>query len=175
MRILLIAICYGFLTTSATAAPNSRKSNHGSTAGMVNEQPNLGVGAQVGNYGGTGVSVQKVGVAGGAANFGLGLAYGSIAVSGDYLLFMGQDFKIKQLKKSGYNDFRGEVTPYFGGGAQFGLGSGLTLRFPVGVQYTMTKDPFNFFGGLALMYGRFLADEPLGIQLWVNVGARVLL
>jgi hypothetical protein len=82
---------------------------------------------------------------------------------------------MKRLKKDGYNAFRGEVTPYFGGGAQFGLGAGLTLRAPVGVQYTMLKDPFNFFGGLSLMYGRFLADAPLGIQLWFFAGARVLL
>ena len=121
------------------------------------------------------VSVQKVGLASGAVNAGLGLAYGSIALSGDYVFLMGQDFKMMRLKKDGYNAFRGEVNPYLGGGAQVGLDSGLTLRIPVGMQYTMAKDPFNFFGGLSLMYGRFLADADLRIQLWFNLGARVLL
>lgn len=64
---------------------------------------------------------------------------------------------------------------YAGTGLQVGFGSGLTLRFPAGIQYTMRNDPINFFGGLSLMYGRFLADAELGIQAWFNLGARVLL
>ncbi len=175
MRQALFALLLFISGSPLVAAPHDLKKNHGSTSGMASDSPSLSAGIQFGNYGATGVTAQKVGVVGGAVNLGLGLAYGSISLAGDYVWVLGQDFKTKRLGRDGYNAFRGEVNPYLGAGAQFGLGSGLTLRFPAGFQYTMLKDPFNFFGGLALMYGRFLADADLGIQLWFMVGARVLL
>ena len=88
---------------------------------------------------------------------------------------LGQDYRLRHYGKDGYNPTRGEMSLYAGTGLGFDFGAGLTLRFPAGIQYTMRDDPVSFFGGLALMYGRFIADQEQGIQAWFNLGARALL
>ena len=147
---------------------------HGSTSGAMNANPAWSLGLQLGNYGGTGVAAQNFGVSGGALNAGLGFAERGLAIHCDYVLFLDDDFNFVKLQKNpGYNGFRGHVSPYFGGGVQ--VGRGISLRVPAGVQYSMLKDPFNFYGGLVLMLGSFLADEDLGVNLGIFVGTRLLL
>lgn len=136
--------------------------------------PSWSAGLQLGNEGGTGIVAQRVGIAGGAVNVGLGVADRGLAAHGDYLLFLGDGFKLVKLKRvPGYNGIRGHIMPYVGAGAQ--ISKGLSLRFPVGVQYGMLRDPFNFYGAVALMLGRFLADDDLGATLGIMIGTRVLL
>lgn len=163
------------LAPFATArAAESQRVVGGTTAGLFSPDPRWSAGIQLGNQGGTGVSAQNVGFAGGATNFGLGFADRGLAAHGDYLWFFNTKFeRLKLKKKPAYNAIRGQITPYVGGGAQ--VGDGVTLRVPVGAQYTMLKDPFNFYSGLILMTGPFFADADMGIQLGIYVGTRVLL
>jgi hypothetical protein len=147
---------------------------HGSTEGLLDAEPYTSAGLQIGNFGGTGVALQMLGVGGGAIDAGIGFADRGLAAHGDFLFFFASGFKpMKLAKKPGYNDFRGKITPYAGGGVQ--LGKGVLLRVPVGVQYAMLRDPFNFYAAVALMAGPFLADDDLGANLGVMAGARVLL
>ena len=165
---------------AALAAPVARAGSggldtpHGSTAGLVSDDPAWGLGLQIGNYGASSLVAQRVGFYGGALNLGLGLAYNSAYLSGDYLVFLTEGFRYLSLQEvPGYNWFRGQLNPYFGGGLQ--VGRGVSLRLPIGLQYTMLRDPFTFYGGLTLMLGRIFSDQPFGAQLWFNLGARVLL
>ena len=129
---------------------------------------------QAGNYGATGFNAQHVGLGEGALNIGLGLAHGSATLSADYNILFNSNFHHKSLNGSnGYNTFRGELNPYIGAGVQ--IGRGLSIRIPIGLQYTMLRDPFNFFGGGALLYGRFFTDNKKGLEAWFVIGARVLL
>jgi hypothetical protein len=147
---------------------------HGTTKGLLLKHPEWSAGVQAGNYGATGLTVQKAGFGDGALNLGLGLAHGSATLSTDYVVLLTDRFKRKTLtSQAGYNGFRGELNPFVGGGLQ--IGRGLSVRIPFGLQYTMLKDPFNFFGGAALLYGRFFTDDDLGFEAWFMIGARALL
>jgi hypothetical protein len=62
---------------------------------------------------------------------------------------------------------------YVGGG--LGLQHGAWVRVPIGVQYTMLRDPCTFYGGFALALGPFLSDHGLGPEAWLSFGMRLLL
>jgi len=159
---------------TAAAAPG-QSGVHGSTAGLLTPAPVWSLGAQVGNYGGTGLSAQRLGIpGGGAANLCVGTSAGAIGVSGDYILFASDQFHLLQLKaNSDYSVMRGQLLLYLGGG--FGLQHGAWVRVPIGVQYTMLRDPFTFYGGFALALGPFLSDYKLGPEAWLSIGIRLLL
>lgn len=167
------AITCAVLATSNARAESSRVVG-GTTAGLFSPDPKWSAGIQLGNQGGTGVAAQTIGFKGGAVNLGLGFADRGIAAHGDYLWLFNTKFERLGLKKKpGYNSFRGQITPYAGGGVQ--VGDGVILRVPAGVQYAMIKDPFNFYTGLILLLGPFLSDVDTGVQLGIHVGTRVLL
>ncbi len=173
LRAALLPALFLLRTVPAAAAANL-KNPSGTTEGMVVSSPEWSVGAQVGNGAATGLVAQKAGFYNGALNVGLGLDDGSLSLHADYILIMTEDFRLLSLSKPGaYNSFRGKLNPYFGGGLQ--VGDGAALRAPVGLQYTMLRDPINYFGGLALMVGPFFSDDDAGLQLWFNLGIRVLL
>ena len=172
VTVILVEICF---TSLPALAAGPVYSNKGSTKGLFTENAQWSGGIQLGNHGATGFCVQKYGVYQGAASIAAGLAYGTVSLSVDYLAILNSSFQRVRLdQREGYNSYRGQIQPYAGGGIQ--LADGFSLRVPVGVQYTMLKDPFNFFGGIAILYGQFL-DETDGasIELWYNVGARILL
>lgn len=141
----------------------------------MNPEPRDSAGLQLGNFGGTGVAAQRLGVRDGALNVGLGFADRGIALHGDYVRFVTAGLQlIKTPKSPGYNGMRGRFTPYGGAGVQ--IGRGVSLRVPIGVQYAMRRDPFNFYGGLTLMIGSFFSDDDkVGVNLGILAGARVLL
>jgi len=176
MKQLLLAMLLMLLPrlAAATESQIDTRSIHGTTAGLIEQNPEWSLGVQLGNYGATGIVAQKVGFLDGALNLGLGLNFDDMALQADYLVFLTEDWDRLHLPKTaGYNAFRGHLNPYFGGGV--GVGRGFALRLPFGLQYTMVKDPFNFYGGLVLVVGRFFTDERVGPQLWFNLGARILL
>ena len=158
----------------AAAAPG-QSGIHGSTAGLLTPAPVWSLGAQVGNYGGTGLSAQRLAVpGGGAVNLSVGIEAGTIGVNGDYIFFASDQFHLLQLKANGdYNVLRGQLLLYFGGG--LGLQHGAWVRVPIGVQYTMLRDPCTFYGGFALALGPFLSDHGLGPEAWLSFGMRLLL
>lgn len=159
-------------TSPASAERNS--SVRGSTSGLLYDQPYWSAGLQLGNYGGTGVAAQRLGVLGGTVNGGLGFAERGLAAHLDTILFFENGFKIlKAPQTPGYNGLRGRILPYVGAGAQ--IGRGISLRIPAGVQYAMLKDPFNFYGGLVVLAGSVLSDDDFRVSLAVAVGARALL
>lgn len=157
------------------AASSSLTASRGSTAGLLTPAPVWSLGAQVGNYGGTGLSLQRLGVPGsGALNLNLGIESGSLGASGDYIFFASDQFHLLQLKpNSDYNALRGQLLLYFGGG--LGIQGGAWVRVPVGVQYTMLRDPFTFYGGFALALGPFMAQGGLSPEAWLSLGLRLLL
>lgn len=168
------AVVLGLTTSVSAQAAQKAFTAHGTTQGALNPNPTWSAGVQLGNYGATGVVAQKVGFYGGALNTGLGLAYGSATLHADYIRLMSENFEIKTLgRASSYNQLRGQYQPFFGGGLQ--VGRGFSFRLPVGLQYTMLRDPFDFFGGVTVVTPRFFTDERGGFQLWFNLGARLLL
>lgn len=161
----------------ATPTPTAPATVHGHTRGVSTDSPEWSAGIQLGTHFSSGIVAQKVGVLDGALNLGVGLGKGSLAVSAEYLWLLTDDFDPRSVADhAGYNSFRGQVTPYVGLGAT--VGPGVTLRAPVGVQYTMLRDPFNFYGGAAVSVGR-LADEDddrdIGLGVSLFLGARLLL
>lgn len=169
-----LTLALAALGAPAAHAAAELKNPHGSTEGLVRENPEWSAGAQLGNYGSTGVVFQKVGFYDGALNLGLGLAFGGISAHADYVILMSEHFeRVHSPANPGYNALRGQLRPYVGGGVQ--VGNGLAFRIPFGLQYTMTKDPFDFYGGLVPVIGRFLTKSDFGAQLWFEIGARVLL
>ena len=170
---LLAAACGAGLTGAAASAAEVDEV-HGSTDGVATASPQWSAGVQLGSYAGTGIAVQRVGVAGGAVNLGLGVGWHGPALSADYLVLLDKSFSRFHLSEdASYNTgLRGQPTPYFGIGAT--IGPGALLRLPAGVQYAMLRDPFVFFGGVALEVGRY-GDDEAGAVLWFNLGARVLL
>lgn len=159
---------------TVTSGAGTFQTVHGSTEGLVSANPEWGAGVQIGNYGGTGLCLQKLGFNGGALNLSLGLDGGSIAVSADYLVLFTEAWRPQRLGRGqGYAAVRGQLTPYIGGGVEVERGIG--LRVPAGLQYTMVRDPFNFFGGLAIGLGRLFTNDGLGPLVWFNGGVRLLL
>ena len=150
------------------------KGVHGTTEGLVDVNPKWSAGLQLGNYAGTGVSAQRVGFAGGALNFALGVNGGTAVVTADYIYLFTDEFQpIPQGRSTTYNQLRGQLQPYVGGG--IAAGDGLSLRVPFGLQYAMLRDPVNYYGGIALMVGPYLSGADSGLKAWFNLGARLML
>ncbi len=175
-RKILTALCLVALPGSLAAATEKKsiKSAIGTTHGLVEPSPTWSAGVQFGNYGATGLTAQKVEFYEGALNLGLGMSLNSFALSADYIFSFEEDFsKLSLAGGNGYLPLRGKLSPFIGGGAQ--IARGLSIRVPFGLQYTMLKDPFNFFGGATLIFGNFFSEGGLAPQLWFNLGARILL
>ncbi len=174
MRSCLNIIAITALVASSAALGAEIDKVHGSTQGLMTDQPQWSAGVQIGNYGATGLMAQRLGVMDGAVNLNLGLAYGGLLVGADYLFLYDQDFQRRRLTASDtYNQQRALVMPYFGAGVQ--VGEGLGIRLPIGLQYAMARDPFNFNGGATIVVGRFLDDDDVGIGVWFHLGAAVML
>jgi hypothetical protein len=138
------------------------------------DRPYLSGGVQLGNEYGSGLDAQMLGLKGGALDAGIGIGSKSLALRGDYLLMLDGHFRRYRLTKAaGYGTLRGKISPYIGGGLV--IGPGYALRVPFGIQYTMLRDPFNFFVGAAPQLGRFGDSDHLGFTVAFAIGARVLL
>jgi hypothetical protein len=168
--------------SSASSAPSSvpaasvgsPERSRGSMAGVVTAAPQWSIGAQIGNYAGTGFTFERTAFYDGALDLAIGFDHRSVAISGDYLWLLDRNLDPRQLSdRATYNDLRGSVTPYVGVG--LGAGEGLWLRVPIGVQYTMLRDPFNFFGGMTVLVGNIHDDDDVDIGLGVVAGVRVLM
>lgn len=172
---LLIAVITITVLSMPAYSADKIYSPKGTTKGLFTEDPDWSGGIQLGNHGATGFCFQKYGLYEGAVSVAAGLAYGTITFSLDYTTLFTPAFKRIRLTNSGtYNTFRGQIQPYAGGGVQ--LADGFSLRVPFGAQYTMLKDPFVFFGGAAILYGQFLdKSDGASVELWYNLGARILL
>lgn len=172
----LAILCATLLTSPSRGAEDAVNHPHGSTEGFVSVDPQWSLGLQGGNLHGTGIAAQRAGVFDGAMSFAVGLRTKSPAVFVDYLKMFTSDFDGRAMPNdAGYNACRAELTPYLG----FGLagGNGIAARLPFGAQYTMAKDPFNFFGGGALQLGRFKDENnnKFRAALQLYLGARLLL
>ena len=159
-------------TPAGTATP-VLGTDHGTTKGLYDSAPEWGLGVQLGTRGASGVAVQKMAYNDGAFDIGLGFGGGAVSLYGDFLYFLDPHFQIAALPESGgYNQTRGAVMPYFGGGLM--ITHGVALRIPVGVQYTMLRDPINFYAGGVAAYGLIDADK-IEFRAQGLLGVRVLL
>lgn len=168
----IAAVFAGVLTASVEA--QDLGTPLGTTEGIVNPSPIWSMGLQIGSQETTGLSAQLMGFAGGAANFGLGVWSGDLGIHGDYLWFLGEGFAVHSVpEKSGYRFARGQLLPYVGAGMQ--ILDGIYFRSPMGVQYTLIKDPLNLFGGLTVIVGSRKRDEKIGVDIGLALGVRLLL
>jgi hypothetical protein len=173
-RLLVVLALWCGLGGGRAASAAETEPVKGTTKGLLVADPKWSAGAQLGNGGSTGLVVQRLGPGEGAVNVGLGLEHGELALTADWIALMDEDFQRFLVSPAGgYNVTRGRLTPYFGGGLL--VGSGYAVRLPMGVQYTMLKDPFNFYAGGALMIGKFRSDDDLELEFWIQIGVRLLL
>ena len=170
-----IALLCGYLGSTPIQAQDLG-TPHGTTQGMVHANPEWSLGLQIGAEDSTGVSAQRMGFAGGAANFGLGFWAGDLAISADYLWFFAKGFASKVISAGGgYSVERGHLLPYAGAGLQ--LGDGIYFRIPLGVQYTLLKDPINLYGGVSVLVGSDINDNKndIGVKIGALFGVRLLI
>lgn len=144
----------------------------GTTEGVVSPAPAWSIGLQIGSQENTGISAQLMGFGSGALNTGLGIGWGGLSVHADYLWFLSKGLSVVETSSTaGYTGTRSKIQPYVGVGVQ--VGDHIGLRVPIGAQYTMTKDPLNFFGGITIIAGS--KKEDLKVDLGILLGARLLM
>jgi hypothetical protein len=147
----------------------------GTERGIMTQFPVWQMGLQIATSNDiSGVVLQRAAVMGGALNLGVGNRQGHFSAHGEQLFFFNEDLDVVPMnERTSQNSLRGKVHPFTGIG--LGIGRGMYIRFPLGMQYTMRKDPVNFFGGLLAVFGNFFDDEKMAAGLGLNLGVRMLL
>lgn len=146
----------------------------GTTKGLLSQDPEWGVGIQVGNYGATGLLAQKLGFYQGTLDLSLGSYKSSVALNIDYAAHFNPDFtRVELAGPNSLRLLRGKLAPFVGGGIQ--VSRGVSLRVPFGMGYVMRRDPVQFFGGLVFTMGPYLEDVDSDAALWFNLGVRIFL
>lgn len=146
----------------------------GTSNGFITEDPEWSLGLRVGANTITGVTAQRIGFESGAINMGAGLGFGEVSLFADYIWFLNQKVKIQPVVDgTGFTSVRGLLLPYFGAGIQ--VGNGIYLRIPIGLQYTLLKDPVSLFGGAETAIGPFLEDDKKSrVRIGIVIGIRLL-